>query len=72
MSSDAGFAGGRKDPIGNLILCASSLGFVDLSIINGEIIVKDGQIQSLSLKVFPSLHRAEKILDPSHTYSALF
>ena len=47
----AGFAGGRKDPVGNLVLCASSLGFVDLSVINGEVIVKDGELLSLDLKV---------------------
>ena len=32
--------------MGNLILCASSLGFVDLSVINGDIIVKDGELQT--------------------------
>lgn len=46
-----GFAGGRKDTIAGLVLCAPSLGWVDLSVINGEIIVKDGQLLTLNLQV---------------------
>ena len=47
---DAGFAGGRKDPIGGLVLCGPSLGWVDLSVINGEIIVRDGNLLTLDVQ----------------------
>ena len=34
-----------------LINCTASIGFVDLSIINGRIIVRDGVLQTVDLKV---------------------
>lgn len=46
-----GFAGGQVDPIGALIFCTPSIGYVDLSVINGDIIVQDGKLQTLDLKV---------------------
>lgn len=46
-----GFAGGLKDPIGALIFCTPSIGWVDLSVINGEIVVQEGKLQTLDLKV---------------------
>ena len=48
----AGFAGGLHDQVANLIMAAPSVGWVDLSVINGEIIVKDGVLQTLDLQVF--------------------
>ena len=46
-----GFAGGMMDPIGALIFCTPTIGTVDLSVINGDIIVKDGKLQTIDLKV---------------------
>lgn len=46
-----GFAGGLMDPVAALIYCTPSLGWVDLSVINGDVIVKNGELQSLDLKV---------------------
>lgn len=46
-----GFAGGLIDPIAALIYCTPSIGWVDLSIINGDIIVQDGKLQTVDLKV---------------------
>jgi cytosine/adenosine deaminase-related metal-dependent hydrolase len=51
-----GFSGGQKDPVGSLIYCTPSIGFVDFSIINGEVVVQDGELKTLDLKV--SLHWA--------------
>ena len=47
----AGFAGGCHDKVANLIMAAPSVGWVDLSIINGEIVVKDGELKTLDLQV---------------------
>lgn len=46
-----GFSGAGKDPVAGLLYCTPSIGFVDLSVINGEIIVRDGELQTLDLKV---------------------
>lgn len=37
--------------MGGLVLCAPSLGWVDLSVINGDIIVKDGNLLTLDVQV---------------------
>lgn len=47
----AGFAGGCHDKVANLIMAAPSVGWVDLSVINGEIVVKDGELKTLDLQV---------------------
>ena len=47
----AGFAGGKHDPVASLIMCAPSVGWVDMSVINGEIVVKDGKLQTLDMQV---------------------
>lgn len=46
----AGFAGGQEDKIAGLLLLTPSIGFVDLSIINGDVIVQDGQLLTTDLK----------------------
>ncbi len=46
-----GFSGAGKDPVAGLLYCTPSIGFVDLSVINGEVIVRDGELQTLDLKV---------------------
>lgn len=51
----AGFAGGLHDKVANLIMAAPSVGWVDLSVINGDIIVKDGVLQTLDLQVLTLL-----------------
>ncbi|KAK9824862.1 hypothetical protein WJX74_001467 [Apatococcus lobatus] len=45
-----GFSGCSPDPVAALVFCAPSLGFVDLSIINGSIIVEDGKFTSMDLQ----------------------
>ena len=52
----AGFAGGMADRVANLIMAAPSVGWVDLSVINGEIVVKDGTLQTLDLQVLDLPH----------------
>ncbi|KAK9786168.1 hypothetical protein WJX73_005459 [Symbiochloris irregularis] len=52
-----GFAGGLMDPVAALIYCTPSLGWVDLSVINGEVIVKNGKLQSLDLQALLEEHR---------------
>lgn len=51
-----GFAGGRQDPVAGLVLCAPSLGWVDLSVINGEIIVRDGKLVTVHVQVSPQIY----------------
>ena len=46
-----GFAGGLNDPVAALVFCTPSIGWVDLSVINGDIIVQDGKLQTIDLKV---------------------
>ena len=54
-----GFAGAGKDLIAALVLCTPTIGFVDLSVINGRIVVQDGKLTTLDVKVPPShyVHR---------------
>ena len=40
-----------KDPLAGLLLCSAVLGPVDMSVINGRIIVQDGQLLTTDLKV---------------------
>ena len=51
VDGNIGFSGAAIDPVAGLILCTPSIGFVDLSIINGEVIVKDGKLTTLDLAV---------------------
>ena len=46
-----GFAGAGKDPVAALLLCTPSIGFVDLSVINGRVVVRDGALKTLDLPV---------------------
>jgi len=55
-TNTVGFAGGRGDPIAALILCAPSLGWVDLSVINGDIIVRDGKFTTIDLQAVVDEH----------------
>ena len=55
----AGFAGGKHDPVASHIMCAPSLGWVDMSVINGEIVVKDGKLQTLDMQVL--IHASPRI-----------
>ena len=49
-----GMSGTTMDPVAGLILCSPGLRPVDLSIINGRIVVKDGQITTIDLQVSSS------------------
>ena len=42
-----------RDPVAALVLCTPSIGFVDLSVINGEVIVRDGKFTTIELQVRP-------------------
>lgn len=55
----AGFAGGKHDPVASLIMCAPSVGWVDMSVINGDIVVKDGKLQTLDMQVL--IHASPRI-----------
>jgi hypothetical protein len=44
-------AGAGQDPVSALLYCTPSIGTVQLSVINGHIVVKDGQLQTLDLQV---------------------
>ena len=47
-----GFAGALgNDALAALVLCSASLGTVDLSVINGRIIVQDGKLLTIDLQV---------------------
>ena len=47
----AGFSGAMMDPVAALILCTPGIGNVDISVINGKIVVKDGKLTTIDLKV---------------------
>ena len=44
-------SGTTMDPVAGLVLCSPGLRPVDLSIVNGRVIVKDGQITTINLQV---------------------
>jgi cytosine/adenosine deaminase-related metal-dependent hydrolase len=50
------FAGALHDPVAALMLCASQN--VDLSVINGRVVVKDGTLQTVDLPVLLEQHNA--------------
>jgi cytosine/adenosine deaminase-related metal-dependent hydrolase len=50
------FAGALHDPVAALVLCASQN--VDLSVINGRVVVKDGTLQTVDLPVLLEQHNA--------------
>jgi hypothetical protein len=41
-----------------LLLCGPSVGFVDLSVINGEAVVKDGEFTTINLDALVKAHNA--------------
>ena len=45
------FAGAQHDLVAALLFCTPGLGPVDLSVINGEVIVQAGQLTTCDLKV---------------------
>ncbi|GAQ83977.1 Atrazine chlorohydrolase/guanine deaminase [Klebsormidium nitens] len=53
-----GFSGGRIDEAAALLLCGPSVGFVDLSVINGEAVVKDGKFTTIDLTELVKAHNA--------------
>ena len=46
-----GFAGAGQDVVAALLYCTPTIGFVDLSVINGRIVVQDGRLAGVDLKV---------------------
>jgi cytosine/adenosine deaminase-related metal-dependent hydrolase len=50
------FAGAQHDVVAALVLCASPQ--VDLSMINGRVVVKDGALQTVDLPVLVEQHNA--------------
>ena len=51
VEGNLGFSGAANDAVAGLILCTPSIGFVDLSIINGEFVVRDGKLLTVDLAV---------------------
>jgi hypothetical protein len=49
LSSNVSLAGGLGDPVAALVLCTP--GAVDLSVVNGEVVVSGGQLQTCDLQV---------------------
>jgi hypothetical protein len=50
------FAGAQHDVVAALVLCAAQQ--VDLSMINGRVVVKDGTLQTVDLPVLIEKHNA--------------
>jgi cytosine/adenosine deaminase-related metal-dependent hydrolase len=61
---DIGFAGAQHDPLAALVFCGSPR--VDLSIINGRIIVQDGHLLTIDLPSQIEQHNrlARRLIDP--------
>ena len=53
---DLGFAGGDHDPLAALVFCAPAR--VDLSIIHGRIVIRDGHLATVDLPPIVERHRA--------------
>jgi cytosine/adenosine deaminase-related metal-dependent hydrolase len=51
-----GFAGSEEDPLAALVFCAPAR--VDLSIINGRVVVRDGHLTTVDLPPIVERHRA--------------
>ena len=62
------FAGAQHDLVAALLFCTPGLGPVDLSVINGEVIVKAGQLNTCDLKVGSRV----KSESPQHMTAFLF
>ena len=54
--NDIGFSGGLHDPLAALIFCAPVR--VDLTVINGRVVVRDGELQTVELPPIVERHRA--------------
>jgi cytosine/adenosine deaminase-related metal-dependent hydrolase len=53
--NDVGFAGGEHDPLAALVFCAPAR--VDLSIIHGRIVIRDGYLATVELPPVIERHR---------------
>ncbi|KAA6421623.1 MAG: hydroxydechloroatrazine ethylaminohydrolase [Trebouxia sp. A1-2] len=60
------FSGAQHDLVAALLFCTPGLGPVDLSVINGDIIVKDGQMLTCSVKEVINEHTKHSIALCSH------
>ena len=58
------FSGAQHDLVAALLFCTPGMPDVDLSMINGEVIVKDGEVLTCNVKVIQSI----PFLYPSHSY----
>ena len=48
------FSGAQHDLVAALVFCTPGLPAVDLSVINGDVIVKDGEMLTCNIKVWDS------------------
>ena len=53
---DIGFAGAQEDPLAALVFCAPSR--VWLSIVDGRVLVRDGELTSVDVAVLSQRHNA--------------
>ncbi|KAK9818430.1 hypothetical protein WJX72_012516 [[Myrmecia] bisecta] len=61
-----GFAGAHIDELAALLFCTPSIGFVDLSVINGAVVVQDGEIKTVDLKALVKEHNKASARICSH------
>lgn len=57
-------SGAQHDLVAALVFCTPGLPSVDLSVINGDVIVKDGQMLTCNVKVCDSVLAATAAVDP--------
>ena len=59
LTGNVGFAGGLVDPVAALLLCTP--GYVDVSVVNGEVVVEGGKLITCDLEALVQDHNERAV-----------